>query len=354
MPNIVVVGAGVAGLTTALLLSKDPKYSITIAAKHMPGDYDIAYTSPWAGADYLPFAGPEDSIWEKNTWPELSRLATEVPEAGIHFRTLKILNRTKDVATARGARLRNENPWYKDFMPDFRVLPKEDLPPGIESGTSLTSLCINTAIYLPWLVGQCLRNGVILKRAVLQHISEAAALHSSGGKTDITINCTGLQASKIGGVLDTTVIPVRGQIVVVRNDPGVMMTLSGTDDGDDEVCYIMTRAGGGGTILGGTTTKGSWESQPDPNVAIRIMKRAVDLCPQLTGGKGVEGLSVVRHGVGLRPFRLDGVRIETEKIGDGWVVHNYGHAGWGYQGSYGCSYRAVELVDEVFSRKSKP
>ena len=46
--------AGVAGLTTALLLSRTGKYNITIAAKFMPGDYDIEYASPWAGANYLP------------------------------------------------------------------------------------------------------------------------------------------------------------------------------------------------------------------------------------------------------------------------------------------------------------
>jgi D-amino-acid oxidase len=49
-----VLRAGVAGLTTALLLSKNPRYRITVAAKHMPGDYDIEYASPWAGANYLP------------------------------------------------------------------------------------------------------------------------------------------------------------------------------------------------------------------------------------------------------------------------------------------------------------
>ncbi len=49
------VSAGVAGLTTALLLSKNPKYRITVAAKYMPGDYNAAeYASPWAGANYLP------------------------------------------------------------------------------------------------------------------------------------------------------------------------------------------------------------------------------------------------------------------------------------------------------------
>jgi D-amino-acid oxidase len=46
--------AGVAGLTTTLLLSQNPRYKIVVAAKHMPGDYDIEYASPWAGANYMP------------------------------------------------------------------------------------------------------------------------------------------------------------------------------------------------------------------------------------------------------------------------------------------------------------
>jgi len=45
--------AGVAGLTTALLLSRNKNYKIAVAAKHMPGDYDIEYASPWAGANYM-------------------------------------------------------------------------------------------------------------------------------------------------------------------------------------------------------------------------------------------------------------------------------------------------------------
>lgn len=158
--------------------------------------------------------------------------------------------------------------------------------------------------------------------------------------------------------MDKTVIPARGQIVVVRNTLDGMYTISGTDDGDDEVTYIMQRAAGGGTVLGGTYQKDSWESQPDPNQAVRIMKRAVELCPQLVKeGQGIEGLNVVRHAVGLRPLREAGVRIESEKVKapDGkevQVVHNYGHGGWGYQGSYGCSEGVVELVDGYFNGTS--
>ena len=195
---------------------------------------------------------------------------------------------------------------------------------------------------------------MIFKRAVFKHISEASSsgIHP-GNKVDIVINCTGLMASTLGGVEDKTVVPARGQIVIVRNDSGRMYDISGTDDGPDEACYMMTRAAGGGTILGGSYQKGSWESQPDPNLATRIMKRAVELCPALTGGKGIEHLDVIRHGVGLRPVREGGTRIEKERLGGVWVVHNYGAGGAGYQSSYGCAKAAVALVEEVSREKAK-
>jgi D-amino-acid oxidase len=79
--------AGVSGLTTALLLSKAGNYDITVAAKHMPGDYDIEYASPWAGANVMPMSlkGSEASEYEKRSWVHLERLCRELPEAGIHF-----------------------------------------------------------------------------------------------------------------------------------------------------------------------------------------------------------------------------------------------------------------------------
>lgn len=42
------------GLTSAYLLSKQKGNAITVVAKHMPGDYDIEYASPIAGANVLP------------------------------------------------------------------------------------------------------------------------------------------------------------------------------------------------------------------------------------------------------------------------------------------------------------
>ncbi|KAI1762074.1 FAD dependent oxidoreductase [Hypoxylon sp. FL1150] len=352
MPNIVVIGAGVSGLTSAYLLSKQKDNVITVVAKHMPGDYDIEYASPWAGANVLPMATEKNSSWERRTWPEIKRLAVEVPEAGIHLQKSRVYRREKDLEQLRKGGysfdgLFQEDPWYRQLFDDFRELPAAELPPGMASGCEFGSACINVMLYMPWLVGRCRANGVAFCRGNLKHVSEAASLSHTGARADVVVNATGLMASRLGGVMDSSVVPVRGQVVVVRNESPYMVTKSGTDDDDGDVCYVMTRAAGGGTVLGGTYQKGQWESQPDANTAMRIMRRAVETVPELAGGRGVEGLDIIRHGVGLRPYREGGVRIEKEKVGETWVVHNYGHAGWGYQGSYGCAEDVVRLVDEV-------
>ena len=46
----------------------------------------------------------------------------------------------------------------------------------------------------------------------------------------------------------------------------------------------------------------------------------------------------------LRPFRPAGPRVETERLGDTLVVHNYGHGGSGWSLSWGSSARAVRLA----------
>lgn len=149
--------------------------------------------------------------------------------------------------------------------------------------------------------------------------------------------------------------------MLVRNEPGkgsedmgMMSGTSGTDDADDEVCYIMNRAAGGGCVLGGCLQRDNWNSTPDHNLAVRIMKRAVEICPSLVKpGQGIEGLDVIRHAVGLRPMREGGPRLEREIVNGVAVVHNYGHGGYGYQTSWGAAARAVELAQEALREKAK-
>jgi D-amino-acid oxidase len=57
LQNVTVLGAGVVGLTSALVLAHAyPSARITVVAKHFPGDRSIEYTSPWAGANWSSMA----------------------------------------------------------------------------------------------------------------------------------------------------------------------------------------------------------------------------------------------------------------------------------------------------------
>ena len=244
----------------------------------------------------------------------------------------RIFNRRKDEQSKLYEWVKDlcsSDPWFKTLVPDFRQLEKHELPSDVDSGTEWKSVCINTALYLPYLVGQCRKYGAVVRRGNIEHIKDAANLHHSGQRANLVVNCTGLGAAKLGGVMDDKVYPARGQIVLVRNTAPYMATITGTDDGEDEAMYIMTRADGGGTVLGGCYQKNYAASDIDHNLAGRIMRRAVKYCPELANGKGVEGLDIIRHGVGLRPLRDGGPRIEAELIEGLRIVHNYGAGGFG-------------------------
>ena len=53
---------------------------------------------------------------------------------------------------------------------------------------------------------------------------------------------------------------------------------------------------------------------------------------------------VVKETVGLRPFRTLGPRLETEKLDQKTIVHNYGHGGSGWSLSWGTGNIAAEMA----------
>lgn len=84
-PNFLFLGAGVIGLTTALVLRDTyPTSRITVVAKHFPGDRSIEYTSPWAGANWSSFAqGGPLAKYDEVTFRKFEQLAKERSDVGI-------------------------------------------------------------------------------------------------------------------------------------------------------------------------------------------------------------------------------------------------------------------------------
>ena len=58
----------------------------------------------------------------------------------------------------------------------------------------------------------------------------------------------------------------------------------------------------------------------------------------------VERSRLIRTVVGLRPYRPQGFVVEASKLGDKFLVHNYGHGGAGVTLSWGTSSLAVDLT----------
>lgn len=349
---VVVVGAGVVGLTTALELKKtNSAYDITVVGTFLPGDLLTSYTSPFAGANWHSFAAHDDKyLQELDTvgYHKFAELADD-PKTGVwkkpnaHFFTPVALNQVGgDVAQLDG--------WF-DELANTRVLPQAELPPGVAYGTEFDGFVISVPVYLAFLVQQCLGLGIQIHRVPrIAHIDDARKLHATSASARLVVNCAGLAATKIAGVEDKSRnFPIRGQVMVVRNTVDRVIMVEGFRE-ENELLYIFPRKEGG-AIIGGSFQEGNMDGTEDPALTQRIIKRALHYAPELVDAgfrNNPDFLDVVTVNVGLRPFREGGIRIEIDPAKN-WLIHNYGAGAGGYQGSYGFAEKVVQLAAKTLT-----
>ncbi|KAH3675125.1 hypothetical protein WICMUC_002781 [Wickerhamomyces mucosus] len=341
--------AGVSGLTSALLLLKQG-YSVTIVGKHIPGDIDIEYTSPFAGANWsssAPYDRPDLQNRDKVAYDIFLKLAEEEPRSGIH-QVERITYLRESQKDKNGEFI---VPWFikQKFVKNVRYLNKDELPKDnykdkIVGGFSYTTVTISTTIYLNYLLQNIYELGGVLRRKSIKHIEDAFSLHHSKLKADLVINATGLNARSLKGVEDEKVYPIRGQILWVRNSATKQVSVS-IPDHKQEAMYIFPRKEGG-SIIGGTFIPYNSNPNEDRELTKRMIKRAIHYLPELVDpnlGNDTE-IDVYRANVGLRPARESGNRIER----NGNIIHNYGIGSSGYQSSYGLAQEVVRLTREFF------
>ncbi|KAJ4358131.1 uncharacterized protein N0V89_002710 [Didymosphaeria variabile] len=338
--KFIVLGAGVIGLSTALTLREAyPSADITTVAKHFPGDRSIEYTSPWAGANWSSMA-TDNGVLESYDRVTFNRFAKMVGEGlggedggvvGLGRMGLTAIFDAKieDVGILSPA---TGKLWYEELVGGMRYLEKNELPEGAVFGLDFKSTFrLNTQVYLNWLQDQVIRKDI---KTVRRHYPSIKAMLKDFPDTTALINCSALGSLHLKDVKDTNMYPTRGQTILVAEPkkPIKRMYLRTPKRIDPTVTYVFPRPNGGGVILGGSRQDNDWSGEPDMELAQTIMERCCELCPEL--GRP-EDLQVISHNVGLRPTRTGGTRIELERWADGTpVVHNYGHAGAGYQSSW--------------------
>lgn len=325
--DVLVVGAGVIGLTTAICLA-EAGLSVAVAAAEPPEKT----TSIAAGALWAPhLVGMDERIprWAGVTFDRL----TELSSPGLGANELAGTVRTVSGISASG-KTGDELPEHAAASDVAPCLPGE-LPAGYQTGWRLTAPIIAMPEYLGYLARRLDRAGGTA--AFPPPFATLDDAHRYAPAARVIVNATGFGARDL--VPDPEMVPVRGQVVVVRN-PGISEFFVGTEANGWDLTYLFPHRTV--VVLGGTEQFGNASREPDPATAAQIIETCAVVRPE------VAAAPVVGHRVGLRPARPF-VRLEAEALaaGDGrtvTVVHNYGHGGAGVTLSWGCAEDATALV----------
>ena len=306
-PDVIVVGAGVIGLTTGVCLAEQG-LRVLVRTLCAPTSTTSAVASAMIGPSFAPADDPV-GVRERIGIEEFTALA-DVEGAGVALRRGRLASRRAGPT-----------------LPGLQPCAGVELPAGFAAGYWATLPLVDMPIYLDYLVQRLTAAGGQIQQAEVRVLAEVAE------EAPLIANCSGLGAREL--VPDPSVCPVRGQQVIVDN-PGL------------EAFFIEAPFGPAWTaywpypdhvVLGGTQVEGDENLEPDPGVAREILRRCAEVEPRLLRA------SVRGHQVGLRPGRPT-VRLEIERIGASRCVHNYGHGGTGVTTSWGCAREAAALLTD--------
>ncbi|MFJ9830969.1 FAD-dependent oxidoreductase [Streptomyces sp. NPDC101169] len=300
---MIVVGGGVAGLTTAVVLAESGR-PVRVWARE-PAERT---TSAVAGGLWWPYRiEPEPLVgaWALESLAVYEELAARPGETGVRLVE----------GVHAGTRLDGLGAWA-GRVPGLRAVPE---------GLAARLPVIDMPAHLAWLRERLAKAGGTVEE---REVTDLAAVPAGA-----VVNCTGLGSRSL--VPDPAVRPVRGQLVVVEN-PGVTTWYTSVDHSCAASVYFIPQPGV--LLLGGTAEEGDWSLEPDPATAGAIVARCAGIRPEIAGAR------ILAHRVGLRPAR-DAVRLERRSLPDGRpLVHNYGHGGAGITVAWGCAREAAGLV----------
>ncbi len=238
--RVVVIGAGVSGLTTAVrLLEAGAQVLVRTAAA------PIGTASAVAGAMIGPvFGDPTDPAvgWARASDTEFRKLADQ-PGTGVTVRRGRLLS-----TPAFGDQL---PPWAAT-VPGFRPLDPGELPAGFPAGMCAELPFADMPVYLGWLVAEVARLGGRIEQSLVTDLADA------GG--DIVVNCAGLGATTLAH--DPQLTPVRGQHVIV--DAPWLTDFVYEGGAADHWVGVMPH--GRRVVLGGVAQPGDTGLAPDPVV----------------------------------------------------------------------------------------
>lgn len=306
--DVLVIGAGIIGLTTAIRLCEAGATTRVVTAD-APAETTSVLATAMVGPTFG-FSGPRVSEWEAKT---LDAFAQEPLLAGVHRCRGRFLSPFAGLI-----------PPGADALAGFEPCTRDDLPAGYGGGFWAEVPLVDMPPYVADLAARYLNLGGTIERATFGSLTEALSL------APLVANCAGLGASAL--VPDPDVEPLRGPKIVVEN-PGIATFAIVGPPGPELTAY---HPHGDVVVLGGSATP-SADTRADPDEEAAIIERCAAIEPRLRQAR------VLEHRVGLRPGRPQ-IRLDTEQRDATRVVHNYGHGGLGVTVCWGCAAEATSLL----------
>jgi D-amino-acid oxidase len=308
--RVAIVGAGISGLTCAVLFAEDG-FETAILAEQLGDETNSAA----AAAMWYPYdvgASGEIVRWALLSHDRFSELARR-PETGVSATELRVFSRLGPISPPA---------WAQSFA--TRALEKREVPGAFVSGFSINVPLIETGRYLAYLASRLTKAGGSIRGGMrFQNLEEVDRAF------DLVINCAGIGAREL--VPDPRMEPHRGQVAIVEKFDLPFAVVCD----DPPLMYAIPRSND--CVLGGTNDV-SESRAIDPATTARIISECENVL-----GRSMPPL--VRARVGLRPGRTGSVRLAAEKLRDSrTVIHNYGHGGSGFTLSWGCAETALELA----------
>jgi len=324
--SVAIIGAGVSGLTCGVLFA-ERRFRTAVFAEQI----GQKTTSGAAAALWFPYdAEPADKVipWALASYEVLVDLVND-PRSGVSMIELRQYCRAGEIQIPD---------WANSLGASAISSALSVVSSGVEtslaisdsvftSGFSMKVPLMDTTIYLDYLASRFQKAGGSINANI-----RFKKLEDVDSKFGLVINCAGIGARELAHDVDLE--PHRGQVAIVPRIDNLKCAIV-CDDAP--LMYAIPRSND--CVFGGTN-----EISDNLNVDPTSTAGIVSECSRVLK---IDSPRVLNEGVGLRPFRKSGLRLERDKLGDGrTVIHNYGHGGSGFTLSWGCAAEVSNLVTE--------
>lgn len=384
-PDLVVLGAGISGLSTAIALQAigcKPCIVANYAAKQtehlppypsVPTDYAMASAYP----HNLRIKNLEQVSAESQ---KVFELLCARDESGVRiYRLFELFESQPDHPPLADARMKFQA--FEGRAEELKSRMKLPCRPGAENlwGWYFDSYFADMPIYLLFLWDLFKSNGGQFRTATISNLAETGTdLARSGAR--VMVNCLGQSAISLCQDQSPHIIMRGKQVMVpsaplVHSDDGLPFAYNYTAtadlfpraDGSPEYLHFFPRLDG--WILGQTREAGSLDADgkwtgPERSDGFRELN-GVQIPEQILSmneailselfSLNLKGRKLIGR-EGYRYYRdptESGVRLELEEGRDLAVVHNYGHGGSGITMSWGAALECARLISPLLDKSAE-